>query len=93
MSLALIKESVLNNILDLEITYPWELNESNYSEEELKSRDKWQSIFMPSGAFVAGRTDQKHWLTFGTPMKNFTGLKYGNYPVLMTDDNCLLKHP
>ena len=79
------QESVLSNTLDLEITYPWELNESNYSEEELKSRDKWQSIFMPSGAFVAGRTDQKHWLTFGTP-KTLPVL-YGNYPVLMTGSN------
>ena len=79
------QESVLSNTLDLEITYPWELNESNFSEEELKSRDKWQSIFMPSGAFVAGRTDQKHWLTFGTP-KTLPVL-YGNYPVLMTGSN------
>ena len=40
---------------------------------------------MPSGAFVAGRTDQKHWLTFGTP--ETLPLLYGNYPILMTDDN------
>ena len=79
------QESVLNNTLNLKTTYPWELNDSNYSEEELKSRDKWQSIFMPSGAFVAGRTDQKHWLTFGTP-KTLPVL-YGNYPVLMTGSN------
>ena len=79
------QEAVLNNIVDLETTYPWELNETNYSEDELKNRDKWQSIFMPSGAFVAGRTDQKHWLTFGTP-KTLPVL-YGNYPVLMTGSN------
>ena len=79
------KEAVLKNTLDLEINYPWELNETNYSEDELKNRDKWQSIFMPSGAFVAGRTDQKHWLTFGTP--ETLPLLYGNYPILMTDDN------
>ncbi len=79
------QEAVLNNIVDLETTYPWELNESNYSEDELKNRDRWQSIFMPSGAFVAGRTDQKHWLTFGTP-KTLPVL-YGNYPVLMTGNN------
>ena len=79
------KEAVLKNTLDLEINYPWELNETNYSEDELKNRDKWQSIFMPSGAFVAGRTDQKHWLTFGTP--ETLPLLYGNYPILMTDEN------
>ena len=79
------QEAALKNIVDLETTYPWELNETNYSEDELKNRDKWQSIFMPSGAFVAGRTDQKHWLTFGTP-KTLPVL-YGNYPVLMTGNN------
>ncbi len=79
------KEAVLKNTLDLEINYPWELNETNYSEDELKNRDKWQSIFMPSGAFVAGRTDQKHWLTFGTP--ETLPLLYGNLPILMTDEN------
>ena len=79
------KEAVLKNTLDLEINYPWELNKTNYSEDELKNRDKWQSIFMPSGAFVAGRTDQKHWLTFGTP--ETLPLLYGNYPILMTDEN------
>ena len=46
-------------------------------QKRLKSRYKWQSIFMPSGAFVAGRTDQKHWLKFAF-------FVYGNYPVLMT---------
>ncbi len=79
------KEAVLKNTLDLEINYPWELNETNYSEDELKNRDKWQSIFMPSGAFVAGRTDQKHWLTFGIP--ETLPLLYGNFPILMTDEN------
>ena len=79
------QEAVLNNTLDLEINYPLELNKTNYSEDELKNRDRWQSIFMPSGAFVAGRTDQKHWLTFGTPKT--LPLLYGNYPILMTDDN------
>ena len=79
------KQAVLNNTLDLELNYPLELNETNYSGDELKNRDRWQSIFMPSGAFVAGRTDQKHWLTFGTPKT--LPLLYGNYPILMTNDN------
>jgi hypothetical protein len=48
-------------------------------------RDKWQSIFMPSGSFVAGRTDQKHWLTFGSP--NILPVLYSDYPVLMTGSN------
>ena len=40
---------------------------------------------MPSGAMVAGRVDQKHWLTFGTPES--LPLLYSNYPLLMTSDN------
>ena len=55
------------------------------STEELEMRDKWQSIFMPSGSFVAGRTDKKHWLTFGSP--DILPVLYSNYPVLMTGDN------
>ena len=40
---------------------------------------------MPSGAMVAGRTDQKHWLTFGAI--DVLPVLYGNYPILMTSDN------
>ena len=31
------------------------------------------------------RTDQKHWLTFGTI--DVLPILYGNYPILMTSDN------
>ena len=44
----------------------------------LKRRDKWQSIFMPSGSIVAGRIDDEHWLTFGTP--NTIPVLYSNLP-------------
>ena len=36
---------------------------------------------MPSGAFVSGRIDDKHWLTFGTI--DTLPLLYSNFPVLM----------
>ncbi len=49
-----------------EINYPWK-NDKPVTDKELIKRDKWLSQFMPSGAIVASRTDQKHWLTFGTP--------------------------
>ena len=39
---------------------------------------------MPSGAIVAGRTDQQHWLTFG--VEETLPLLYGDQPVLMSDD-------
>jgi len=33
--------------------------------ETLERRDKWNRVFMPQGAILAGRTDEKHWLTSG----------------------------
>ena len=74
-----------NNIVDFEISYPWEELDGTLSEVELKSRDKWQSIFMPSGAIVAGRIDNEHWLTFGT--SNTIPVLYSNLPILMTGSN------
>ena len=75
----------INNKLSFEVNYPWESSTTKYSKDELEKRDKWQSLFMPSGAIVAGRIDSEHWLTFGTP-KNIP-LLYSNYPVLMTGGN------
>ena len=40
---------------------------------------------MPSGAFVAGRIDDEHWLTFGTI--DTLPVLYSNLPVLMTGGN------
>ena len=77
------KEETLNNKINLNINYPWENAEKVSSDQ--KKRDKWQSIFMPSGAMVAGRTDQKHWLTFGSI--DVLPILYGNYPILMTSDS------
>lgn len=50
------------------LTYPWEQAGGAYPEEkELKKRDAWQQLFMPSGAILAGRIDTNHWLTAGCP--------------------------
>ena len=78
-------ESVLGNKLNTEISYPWETSKKKLSQKELEDRDKWQSLFMPSGSFVGARTDQKHWLTFGST--EILPVLYSNYPVLMTDKN------
>ena len=40
---------------------------------------------MPSGAIVSARTDQKHWLTFGST--KLLPILYGDSPVLMTGRN------
>ena len=79
------KDKVNSNSVDNLIDYPWEINESEMSKEQFEMRDEWQSIFMPSGSFVAGRTDQEHWLTFGSP--NILPVLYSDYPVLMTGSN------
>jgi len=79
------KNKTLAHGLDLDITYPWESIEGLMSEKDLQNRDKWQSIFMPSGSMVSGRVDQKHWLTFGTP--STLPILYANFPILMTHDN------
>ena len=57
---------VLSNRVDAKVEYPWESSSDRLRNDELNKRDNWQSIFMPSGAMVAGRIDEEHWLTFGT---------------------------
>ena len=79
------KAKTLAHGINLDISYPWESSDEQLSEKDLQNRDKWQSIFMPSGSMVSGRVDQKHWLTFGTP--STLPILYANYPILMTDDN------
>ena len=69
--------------VNAELSYPWDPELELPSKEELKKRDEWQRLFMPSGAIVAGRTDTKHWLTFGT--EETLPLLYGKQPVLMTN--------
>jgi hypothetical protein len=66
-------------------SYPWERQAAAKPEplgqEALKQRDQWQRLFMPQGAFVAGRVDQEHWLTSGTgPV----------LPILTADDTVLM---
>ena len=78
-------EKTLSNKVDSDISYPWESEGNTLSKEDLESRDKWQSLFMPSGSIVSARTDQKHWLTFGST--KLIPVLYGDSPVLMTGRN------
>lgn len=66
------------------ITYPWTNGIDGSPEKVLKKQEEWLSKFAPSGAIVAARTDQKHWLTFGSP-KNLPVL-VSNNPILMSDE-------
>ncbi len=74
----------LQHDLPSNIAYPWSDAPKHLKEEELKKREKWQKLFMPSGAMVAGRTDQLHWLTFG--VNETLPLLYSRLPVLMSDE-------
>ncbi len=77
-------ENVMQHTLNTGVAYPWDDTPKPLSEVQLKKRDQWQKRFMPSGAIVAGRTDQQHWLTFG--VEETLPLLYGDQPVLMSDD-------
>ncbi|RFF26608.1 MULTISPECIES: M14 family zinc carboxypeptidase [unclassified Wenzhouxiangella] len=62
---------------------PWEgRDDSLPSADARKRRDDWQRLFMPSGALVAARNDEEHWLTAGTG-EYLTGL-FSDSPVLMS---------
>ena len=76
---------VNDNKVNPKNSYPWESSDKTYSKDQLEMRDKWQSLLMPSGAIVAARTDDKHWLTFGTD--DVMPVLYSNYPILMTGGN------
>jgi hypothetical protein len=68
-----------------EVVYPWMIGEqAKADEDELKRRDAWRAIFMPAGAILAGRVDDRSWLTAGC----------GEYlPVLFSSDPVLLTPP
>lgn len=47
------------------IDFPWSNLDDLPGEDELKRRDRYTDVFMPQGAIVAARTDDRHWLTVG----------------------------
>ena len=77
-------DQVNSNTLNYKTDYPWDVDKRTITDEELIRRDNWQSKFMPSGAFVAGRVDNTHWLSFGTP--DVLPILYSKQPVLMTSN-------
>ena len=79
------KNEVNLNRVNFEIDYPWESVDKTYTKDQLQMRDKWQSLLMPSGSMVAARSDQQHWLTFGTD--DLIPVLYANNPILMTGGN------
>jgi hypothetical protein len=69
-----------------EVVYPWLIGESDdkAKDEELKRKDSWRAIFMPAGTLLAGRVDDRSWLTAGC----------GEYvPVIYSGKTVLLAPP
>lgn len=77
-------ELVMQHKINTTLSYPWDDATKPLKKEVLEKREKWQKRFMPSGAIVAGRVDQKHWLSFGVDAN--LPLLYSNQPVLMSAD-------
>jgi hypothetical protein len=66
------------------LDYPWLLPDTEkLSDEEAARRDQWRALFMPQGALLAARADDRQWLT--APLDASTAL-----PVLVGDDPILL---
>lgn len=63
------------------VEYPWTDAPDRPSKEERKRRDDWHSAFMPQGAVLAARCDDRHWLTLGCPSE---------MPVLYTGELVLM---
>ncbi len=62
--------------------WPAQLEESDREDAAAReARDQWRRLFMPRGAFVAARCDDRHWLTFGCD---------GVLPVLFGNDQPLM---
>lgn len=59
--------AVWSNNSPRKVEFPWTVKEGHEqpSAEEAKRRDAWRSIFMPQGALLAARVDDRHWLTMG----------------------------
>lgn len=77
-------DDVMSHQLDKTLGYPWDKAPKKLKKDVLETRNKWQKHFMPSGAIVAGRVDQKHWLSFG--VNDVLPLLYSNQAVLMSND-------
>src|SRR5262249_58038088 len=69
-----------------EVVYPWLIGEADdkAKDEELKRKDSWRAIFMPNGTLLAGRVDDRSWLTAGCG---------GYVPVLYSRQTILLAPP
>jgi hypothetical protein len=72
-----------------EVIYPWLIGESDDKdkEEDLKRRDAWRAIFMPAGVLLAGRVDDRSWLTAGCG--EYVPLIYSSRTILLAPPTVL----
>ncbi|MCO7227068.1 M14 family zinc carboxypeptidase [Pleionea sp. CnH1-48] len=78
-------EETNQHIVSDELKYPWDLEVKRFKKDQLEKRDQWQQRFMPSGAMIAARSDQKHWMNFG--IHRHFPLLFADNPLLMSDDS------
>ncbi|WNC68349.1 M14 family metallopeptidase [Thalassotalea nanhaiensis] len=78
------QDVLANHVVADSIWYPWQnLDELKpMNKEQLTRWDAWTSQFMPSGALVGTRTDQKSWLTYG--VNEILPVLIDNSPQLMS---------
>jgi hypothetical protein len=71
-----------------EVIYPWMIGASDdkAKDDDLKRRDSWRAIFMPEGALLAGRVDDRSWLTAGCG--EYVPLIYSGRTVLLGAAHC-----
>lgn len=67
-------ETVWSHRAPAKLEYPWQIEASGDKEDSggddpdetaLRLQDEWQALFMPQGAVLAARADDKDWLTLG----------------------------
>jgi hypothetical protein len=76
-------EEVWSHVPPKDVVYPWRLDEGEKpSEEEAKRRDAWRAMYMPQGAVLAARVDDRSWLTAGCG--EYLPVLYGGGTVLHT---------
>ncbi|MBS0195995.1 MAG: peptidase [Planctomycetes bacterium] len=65
------------------VAYPWTplKSDDKPSDDEAKRRDAFRALFMPTGAVLAARVDDRSWLTAGCG--DFVPVMMGQGPVLM----------
>jgi hypothetical protein len=68
------------------VEFPWDGSTGEKpSDDEVKRRDEWRQIFMPQGAVLAGRTDDRSWLTSGAnDAAGYVPVLFGSGTVLVS---------